>query len=219
MSQKMGTLFVLPETLRTAQHGGQTRQAANQSPEPKNQLHCNLIQACGGNARLPKGRAFSFSCKKTSHDFSCARISVISFSSKTMHAVESASDSAAVSVKAQARFCRRAGSPVRGSKICFPFTARPEPLNEQFFNRKRSGELSSPRPHDQPFVSGGASPAKILLPPATSKNAAQSHSRKTSAMRSSAKPFPIAPRSNSSFPLSQRTENSFGSKVHCGKAD
>lgn len=52
-----------------------------------------------------------------------------------MHAVESASDSAAVSVKAHVRFNRRAGWPVRGSKICFPFTARPEPLNEQFFSQ------------------------------------------------------------------------------------
>jgi len=113
---KDGNTFCIAGNLTNGTAWRQTRQAANQSPEPKNQLHCNLIQACGGNARLPKGRAFSFSCKKTSHDFSCARISVISFSSKTMHAVESASDSAAVSVKAQARFCRRAGSPVRGSK-------------------------------------------------------------------------------------------------------
>ena len=44
------------------------------------------------------------------------------------------------------------------------------------------------------------------------------HSRKISAIRSRAKPLPIAPRSNSSFPPSQRMENCSRSKVHCGWA-
>ena len=35
---------------------------------------------------------------------------------------------------AHTRFCRCAGCPVRGSRICRPFTARPEPLNEPFFS-------------------------------------------------------------------------------------
>ena len=51
-----------------------------------------------------------------------------------MHAVESASDSAAVSVNAQTRLRKALGDPVRGSKMCQPFTARPEPLKEQFFS-------------------------------------------------------------------------------------
>ena len=103
-------------------------------------------------------------------------------------------------------------------KYVFPCTARPEPLNEQFFSQYRCGEWSSPRPHDQPVPPAGGSPARMLLPPATSRNAGQSHSRKISAMRSRAKPLPIAPRSKSSLPVSQRMENWSFSKVHCGVA-
>ena len=51
-----------------------------------------------------------------------------------MHAVESASDSAAVSVSAQTRLRKALGEPVRGSKMCFPFTASPEPLKEQCYS-------------------------------------------------------------------------------------
>src|SRR5665213_913567 len=97
---------------------------------PPNNNHAGV-----GSTRLPKCRAIPLSSRKTSHDFSVTTTSAISISSKTMHAVESASDSAAVSAKAHARFSRHAGLPVRGSKMCFPFTARPDPLNEQFFSR------------------------------------------------------------------------------------
>jgi hypothetical protein len=66
-------------------------------------------------------------------------------------------------------------------------------------------------------VSAGALPARMLLPPATSRNAGQLHSRSTSAMRSSAKPLPMAPRSNSSLPRSQRTEKFIRSSDQSGR--
>ncbi len=114
-------------------------------------------------------------------------------------------------------FAVKAGRPVRGSRICCPFTASPEPLSEVRVRKNRCGASSSPRPHDQPGVSRGGSPARMLLPPAISRNEGQSHRCSSSAMRSSANPLPMAPRSNWSLPLSQRMDSSSGSKFHCGK--
>ena len=61
------------------------------------------------NARYPIGRAPWPVSRKASQEWSCAIISSSSGSLRTMHAVESASDSAAVSARTQARFCRNAG--------------------------------------------------------------------------------------------------------------
>lgn len=88
-----------------------------------------------GTGRWPNVRTPPASSKNTSHDFSNDRISPISGSARTMQAVDSASDSAAVSQSAQVRSCRRAGRPVCGSRMCFPFTARPDPLSEAFFSQ------------------------------------------------------------------------------------
>src|SRR3954468_1862263 len=103
--------------------------------------------------------------------------------------------------------------------ICSPFTAVPEPLNEQFVSQKRFSALSSPNPLDHPRVPAGAAPARMLLPPATNRYDGQSQSESSSAIRSSAKPLPMAPRSNSNRPSSQRIENSARFNDHFGSVD
>ncbi len=128
------------------------------------QLRCLTMnsQALGGRMRLPIGWIFSSVSRNASQVNFCASTSFRSDSLKTMHAVERASDSAAALARAQARFCREAGRPVCGSRICGPCTAMPEPLNEVCVRKNRRGALSSPRPHDHPMAPSGGSPARMV---------------------------------------------------------
>ena len=79
-----------------------------------------------------------------------------------------------------------------------PFTASPDPLNEAWARKKSLRCIVFAQTAGPAGRVVGRIPARMLLPPATSKNAGQSHWRRSSAMRSRANPFPIAPRSKSS---------------------
>ena len=60
-------------------------------------------------------------------------------------------------------------------------------------------------------------PQECCCHPQPTKTRGNPSDQSSSAMRSRANPLPIAPRSNSSLPLTHRIECSSGSKSHCGR--